>query len=101
MEPTEILIRRATAIDNVLLAALGSRTFEDTFAEANTPEDMAAYVSLNFNVDKLAAELAEDSTRFLSLRSEARRPVTPRCAGKKGQTLSAVTGQSSYRGFTL
>ena len=36
-------IRHGNPEDAALLAELGARTFSDTFADDNTPEDMAAY----------------------------------------------------------
>lgn len=57
-------IRRAAPADAALLAELGARTFRDTFAADNRPEDMAAYMSAAFNTEKLSAELAEPGTIF-------------------------------------
>ena len=58
-------IRKATRKDNQLLAALGARTFADSFAADNTPEDMAAYLEKSFSPEKQAAELADPGTTFL------------------------------------
>ena len=52
------LIRRAVAVDAGLLAELGARTFYESFAADNTPENMAAYLAESFGPDKQAAELA-------------------------------------------
>jgi len=38
-------IRRATIDDAAALAEIAERTFRDTFAKDNTPEDLAAYVA--------------------------------------------------------
>ncbi len=59
------LIRRATADDAGLLAALGARTFADTFAADNKPEDMAAYLAAAFSPEQQAAELADPRAIFL------------------------------------
>jgi diamine N-acetyltransferase len=59
------VIRRATAADAGLLADLGARTFYDTFAVDNTPEDMAAYLSSYFSPLLQAQELADPDTTFL------------------------------------
>ncbi len=61
----QIKIRRASAADNVLLAELGARTFRDTFAAANTPENMAAYLAASFGPEIQAAELADPRVVFL------------------------------------
>ena len=65
MDKHRIQIRAATAADNVRLAELGARTFYDTFAADNTPEDMSAYLAGAFSPDKQAAELADPASRFL------------------------------------
>jgi ribosomal protein S18 acetylase RimI-like enzyme len=51
--------------DNIHLAELGRRTFYDSFARDNTPEDMAAYLAASFSPEKQAAELADPQTSFL------------------------------------
>jgi ribosomal protein S18 acetylase RimI-like enzyme len=58
-------IRIATISDATLLAELGARTFADSFAADNTPDDMAAYLVKSFSPGKQAAELAEPGTVFL------------------------------------
>ncbi len=55
-----LTIRTATAADAVLLAELGARTFHDTFAADNTPENMAAYIAGAFGEARQRAELADD-----------------------------------------
>src|SRR5687768_1626832 len=65
MGDAEVQIRHARPDDAELLAAVGARTFEDTFGPDNTPEDTHAYISANFTPERLAAELADESTLFL------------------------------------
>ncbi len=65
MNHPEIEVRKATLADNQLLAELGVRTFRDTFAADNTPEDMAAYLAASFSPAKQAEELADPSSSFL------------------------------------
>lgn len=67
---TTFRVRRATAADNVLLADLGAETFADSFAAANTPEDMREYLAVSFSPAKQACELEEPSSSFLILESE-------------------------------
>jgi GNAT superfamily N-acetyltransferase len=62
---TKINIRYATAIDNVLLSELGTRTFYDAFAADNTPENMKVYLAKSFSPEIQAAELAYSSSLFL------------------------------------
>jgi ribosomal protein S18 acetylase RimI-like enzyme len=63
-------LRRATAADAATLAELGARTFHDTFAADNRPEDMAAYLSSAFTAERLAEELADPRSVFLVAESE-------------------------------
>lgn len=58
-------IRRADAADAGLLAELGARTFSETFAASNKPEDMAAYLASSFGHARQAAELADPRSVFL------------------------------------
>lgn len=60
-----VTIRRATPDDAQLLAELGARTFQDTFAHENTDENMAAYVASAFNVPQQIAELTDPAAMFL------------------------------------
>jgi ribosomal protein S18 acetylase RimI-like enzyme len=52
-------IRRATLADAAPLAEFGARTFRDTFAADNTPEDMDAYLSASFGPDIQRAQLSD------------------------------------------
>jgi GNAT superfamily N-acetyltransferase len=58
-------IRYATATDNVLLAELGARTFQDTFSEDNTLENMAAYLAASYSPEIQAADIADPSAVFM------------------------------------
>ena len=83
-------IRYATAADNALLAELGARTFQDSFAADNTPENMAAYIGASFSPEKQAAELADPLSIFLIAEVEgaavgyARLRESPSSAGITG-----------------
>lgn len=61
----EVTIRRGTLADAALLSELGARTFSETFAADNTPEDLAAYVAMSFNVAQQTAELEDPASTFL------------------------------------
>lgn len=58
-------IRQATASDVPLLTELGARTFSETFAPDNTPEDMVDYLAASFNLEQQAAELTDPLATFL------------------------------------
>ena len=59
IKKAKINVRYATATDNALLAELGARTFHDTFAADNTPENMTPYLAASFSPEKQAVELAD------------------------------------------
>ncbi len=60
-----ISIRRAQLRDAGALAALGERTFVDTYAAFNTPEDMRVYVAENFSEAVIARELRDTRVTYL------------------------------------
>jgi ribosomal protein S18 acetylase RimI-like enzyme len=60
-----LTIRRGTLEDAELLSELGARTFSETFAGDNTPEDLAAYLATSFNVAQQTAELEDPDSAFL------------------------------------
>jgi len=53
------MIRRAIPDDAARLAELAARTFHDTFAAHNRPEDMEAYMSTAYGVEVQRAEIAD------------------------------------------
>ncbi|MBD2158886.1 GNAT family N-acetyltransferase [Leptolyngbya sp. FACHB-16] len=57
-------IRRATPKDAGLLAELGARTFFETFAADNSPEDMAAHLAVSFNPSQQMAELNDPAFTY-------------------------------------
>ena len=63
--PANLIIRRGTTDDAELLAELGSRTFSDTFAVDNTPENLSVYMAAAFNPEQQAMELADTHVTFL------------------------------------
>lgn len=52
-----IALRRGTVADAARLAEIGARTFAETFAADNRPEDMAVHLATTFGVAQQAAEL--------------------------------------------
>lgn len=60
----DLTIRRANLEDAGLLAELGARTFSETFAAANSPEDMAAYLAASFHTARQTAELNDPASTF-------------------------------------
>ena len=60
-----LTIRRGTLADAAMLSELGERTFSETFAADNTPEDLAAYIATSFNLAQQTAELEDPGSTFL------------------------------------
>ena len=61
----DVKIRRANREDAGLLAELGARTFFETFAADNTPQDMSAYLAASFSLAQTTAQLADPASTFL------------------------------------
>ncbi len=59
------IIRFGATKDASTLAEIGARTFYDTFAANNTPEDMSAYIAESFGEAVQYQELSDPETRFL------------------------------------
>jgi diamine N-acetyltransferase len=64
MQKPDVTIRCANPFDAALLTELGARTFNETFAADNNPEDMAAYLASSFNPAQQANELADPASTF-------------------------------------
>ena len=60
-----VSIRLADVGDAGVLAELGRRTFRETFAADNRPEDMDAYINAAFEPGRVAAEIAEPGSACL------------------------------------
>ncbi len=84
---TPFIIRRASAADAAALAELGARTFIDSFALDNRPEDIAAYVARTYGELRQRREiedaacvtlLAKSSTEAIGY-AQLRRGDAPPC----------------------
>jgi ribosomal protein S18 acetylase RimI-like enzyme len=58
-------IRYGTLEDAELLASLGARTFYDTFAKDNTPENLEVHLKKSFSPEIQSYELSQPDTIFL------------------------------------
>ena len=63
-------IRYGNAKDARMLSGLGSRTFYETFAKDNTPENIASYIKEPFSPEIQFRELSEPQNIFLIAESE-------------------------------
>lgn len=61
----EFSIRIATTDDARALAALGERTFRDTFAADNTPENLAAHLAATYGNALQLAELRDPACAYV------------------------------------
>jgi diamine N-acetyltransferase len=86
----DLIIRRGKADDASLLAQLGARTFSETFAPDNTPEDMTAYLASAFNPAQQAAELADPDCLFLI--ADTNRVAVGYAMLRLGNVLESVNG---------
>jgi ribosomal protein S18 acetylase RimI-like enzyme len=64
MEPI-VQIRQATVEDAAMIADMSRRTFYDSFAAQNTPEDIAQYMETQFTRESLMAEVGQPGNIFL------------------------------------
>ena len=64
MKMDKIEIKKVTIVDIEKLQNIGRQTFYETFAEANTEEDMQKYLTENFSTTKLKSELINPDSEF-------------------------------------
>ena len=61
----QVEIRQATGKDAEMIADMSRRTFYDSFAQQNTPEDIALYMDKQFTRESLIAEVDAPGNTFL------------------------------------
>ena len=80
-------IRRAALSDAPALAELAARTFTETFASDNSPEDLSAHLRTSYGLPQQSAEIEDpDITTLMALQREeaigfaqVRRKAAPSC----------------------
>lgn len=83
-------LRRATPTDAAALAELAATTFREAYLATNDPAHVEAYITDNYGVEKLAAELADPANlTWFALQGDA--PVGFLTL-RPGATTPAVTG---------
>ncbi len=65
-------VRSAVAGDAAALAELGARTFRDTFAADNTPENLELYLASSYGTDVQSAEIRSSHLTTLLVEVEGR-----------------------------
>ncbi len=63
----KIVFKKCTPDDLETLCALSRKTYEQTFAPLNTPENMRAYLDKAFDLKKLRDELSDNHSTFYFL----------------------------------
>lgn len=63
----KIALKKCTADDLDTLCMFSRKTYEQTFARLNTPENMQAYLNEAFNLEKLHGELSDRNSSFYYL----------------------------------
>lgn len=63
-------LKACTPDDLQCLQEISWETFEDTFGEQNSPENMEAYLEKAFSTERLKNELAESGSRFFFLEAD-------------------------------
>lgn len=84
-------IRAAVSTDAPALAALGERTFRDTFADDNTPDDIAAHLAATYSPARQAEELADPAHTTLVAATDAGELIGF-AQLRSGEVPAAVTG---------
>jgi diamine N-acetyltransferase len=64
------MIRRANVNDLILLQEIGRKTFDDTFGNTCTREDMRGVLDLYFNSSQVELELLDDNDNFFFFEEE-------------------------------
>jgi ribosomal protein S18 acetylase RimI-like enzyme len=65
MNHTDISLRMATAADAEAIAAFSRKAFYDTFASANTAENMELFMNSEFTMEKLKAQVGAAGNYFI------------------------------------
>lgn len=68
--PFSVTIRYGTTDDAEMLSELGAKTFYDTFAKGNTPENIDAYLKASFSPEIQSEELSMPDNIFLIAENE-------------------------------
>jgi ribosomal protein S18 acetylase RimI-like enzyme len=87
-----VVVRRATTADAALLADLAARTFYDTFADSNTPEDMERFLSSTYSEEIQRKEIEDPSLTTLLVECDGAPAGFAQI--KAGKTPACVKGPS-------
>jgi ribosomal protein S18 acetylase RimI-like enzyme len=85
-----LTIRVATPSDAAPLAELAARTFRDTFAADNDPEDLALHLATAYGAAQQASEIVDSS--IMTLLVDADEQLAGYAQLRRGPTPACVTG---------
>jgi ribosomal protein S18 acetylase RimI-like enzyme len=88
-------LRLASPTDAVALAEFAARTFADTFAAANRPEDMAVYLPSAYSPDLQRAEIEDPKITTLLLEQADRGVLVAYAMLRSGDVPAAVSDKSA------
>lgn len=86
------VIRLATVDDAAELAELGERSFRETFAADNRPEDIEAYIAVTYSLAKQRSDLLDPDRMTLLVHADDR--LIAYAQLRAGAVPDAVTGPS-------
>jgi len=87
------MIRRGNLDDVVLLQTIGRKTFDDTFGNTCTKEDMRGVLELYFNSAQVEMELLDDTDNFFFFEDEGVVKGYMRINAKHACPLESVSNQ--------
>ena len=64
MNNNNIIIKKVTEDDLSILKEISIKTFTETFAKDNTPEDTQKYIETNFTDEKILSEIKNEGSYF-------------------------------------
>lgn len=85
-----ITIRTGSPSDAAALAELAARTFRETFAAANRPEDMALHLATSYGTEQQRGEILDPA--ITTLLAEVDDALAGYAQVRAGETPEAVTG---------
>lgn len=94
-------LKQCTVSDFNTLRELSIKTYYETFAHLNTPEDMAAYLEDAFNVERFSKELNDPNSVFSFLYCNEQIAGYLKLNEAPSQTVSMTPPLWKLRGFML
>lgn len=106
----EMSIRHAQLSDDQALCALMEKTFVDTYASFNTPENMQLHIASHFGLPQVQNELQDDEIQYLVIEKNheligfaklVKNHSTKGLEGKKTAEIARIYVAQAYHGQQL